>query len=981
MLSAVLCGAQESTRRSDSLFFVGLVGHGSAGQSKVLLRWYSTGGELPFSQFSIYRKSGGPHDPGSYAKLSSTEKLRNIALIRSLFERPGEERILADVLDVLSGMVDYEVAIDTYATRLLEILEDTGTCDSCAARTSLLVQSNYGAAIVEGLGYLDQVTPGTYTYELRTSTGTEEDDLLLGRVTVDASTITTLPAPSDPEEVEIEGLRGDRKVFLRWEKTAALDAASPIGFGFNVYRYDGHIGASDTFETLMSAGQLTQVNRLPIMLGGATVDERSEDERYDFMDDNLDFDRIERKGTQFTSGQRLTYWVAARDLLGQHGAPTAPLDVIVQDRQAPPIPGGLQAVEERVGPNRRIVLQWNSNADGDTTTYELYRYLYYQHVGRFGPPFADDAELTYRVTEGLLAVVPEPSSATVAYRDTGISVAKDESRAYWYCVAALDAAGNRSPLSPPVRGVLYDRTAPDPPATVELCTFRYSCETTFNHESKKSEPGKTVVVFHVERGNPRILEARVVRSDSKGRKILYDGPFGAQTTLTIADKVSDDSAAIDDNIGYLFWFRTPLGEWCGPHELPHDMILALMQTRSSRVNIRVKANLAVAKICVDALEPERIPHDPVAEGDTSTPLEITVTLTDDARGAILYRAQDCTDFQRVSTEHAAEGETSVTLVDTLRPGSVALMCYGVRLFDENQNLSGMTYLEAHVVFQGDGTVQPAIDSVTALGTASSPEARIKWFGPEEGVSGYRLYFATGTVAKMGYFASTAMALVGSATGISTVYPVDQLGYQDSSGLWSTRFSTLDHLGNFPLETDTNYRIWVEGIDHLGNTIEGRSTYRFTWSPEAEDEERLAWPIRPLPDQTSGPNVFADKPDADSVVRGIAIELTDPDHSPNQEVNPLTILEIDTPFVVYRKRVDISDQPYVQIGPLIEKINTSASGTIQDPFVLAYGTAAYYMDYVGLVHGAMYRYVIVELDETGELSLVRGPTSDVKVSFE
>ncbi len=982
LMSGLECGAQESSGRNDSLFCVGLVGQGTAGQNKVLLRWYSTSGELPFSQFSIYRKSGGPHDPGTYAKLSSTERLRNIALIRSLFERPGEERILADILDVLNGMADDEVTVNTYATRLLEILDETDTCDSCAARSSLLVQSNYGVAIVEGLGYLDRVSPGTYTYELRTSTGADEDNLLLGRVTVDASTITTLPAPSNPEEVEIEGLRGDRKVFLRWDTTAALDTASPIGFGFNVYRYDGHLGASDTFETLMSAGQLTQVNRLPIMLGGATVEERSEDEQYDFMDDNLDFDRIERKGTKFTAGQPLTYWVAARDLLGQYGTPTAPLDVIVQDRQAPPIPRELQAVEERVGPNRRIVLQWNSNADGDTTAYELYRYLYYQHAGRFGPPFADDAELpAYRVTEGLLAAVPEPSSATVAYRDTEISVAKDESRAYWYCVAALDAAGNRSPLSPPVRGVLYDRTAPDPPTAIDLCTFRFRCETTFDHESTKSDPGKTVVVFHVERGDPRIREARVVRNDSKGSKILYDGPFGTQTTLKIADKAWDDSAPSDDDIGYLFWFRTPLGEWCGPHVLPYDMILALLQSRSSRINVRVKVDLAVAKICVDGLESERIPHDPVAEGNTGNPLEITVALMDDAVGAILYRAQDCTEFQRIGTERAEEGDTSVTLVDTLRPGSVAVMCYGVRLFDENQNLSGMTYLEAHVIFQGDDTVQPTIDSVTALGTASAPEARVKWFGPEEGVSGYRLSFVTGTVAKMGYFASTGMALVGSATGVSTVYPVDELSYQESSGLWSVRTSTLDDLGNIPLAADTSYRIWVEGIDHLGNTVEGRSTYRFTWSREVADEERLVWPVRPLPDQTGGPNVFSDKPDADGVVRGLAIELTDPDHSPYQEVNPLTIIEIATPFVVYRKRVDITGQPYVQIGPLIEEINTDASGTIQDPFILAFGTAAYYMDYVGLVHGAKYRYVIVELDETGELSLVRGPTSDVEVTFE
>ena len=123
------------------------------------------------------------------------------------------------------------------------------------------------------------------------------------------------------------------------------------------------------------------------------------------------------------------------------------------------------------------------------------------------------------------------------------------------------------------------------------------------------------------------------------------------------------------------------------------------------------------------------------------------------------------------------------------------------------------------------------------------------------------------------------------------------------------------------------------------------------------------------------------PDADGVTRGIAIQISDPGHSQFDEVNPLEILVVNTPFIVYRKRTDLSGQPFVQIGPLIDEIHTDRSGNARDPFIRDYSVAAYYMDYVGLVKGASYQYVVVELDDEGELANVYGPSSGVTVTFD
>ncbi|MFH1739226.1 MAG: hypothetical protein ABIH23_09475 [bacterium] len=985
------CAGQQSVDRSGPIFFVGLVGEHPSADRKVLLRWYSASGEIPFTAFSLYRKPGAPHDPGSFSKLAITGKLRNIPLIRSIFERPGEEEIFEDILDVLNAMSDVEITKNTYVQRLLEMLgsEDCcqETCDACTARAALLAESNYGVAIVQGLGYLDIVPSGTYTYELRTTTGQVQDDLLIGRITIDASTITRLPPPEKCEEVEIGGIRGDRKVFLRWDISPDLADKMPLNFGFNVYRYNGFPAAGDTFHSLEMTGLLTKVNRLPIMLNSKENKERPEEEQYDFVDDNLSFDAAGRLGTHFNIGDQLTYWVAARDLLGRHGIPTDPVRVIVQDRRAPAIPRGLRAIEERIGSNRRIVLEWNSNADGDTVAYRLYRYKYYHHFGRPGPFDEDEdgdgtPEYTYTIPEGLIAAVPEPTSATAAYRDTQVGLPDDEGRAYWYCVAAVDAAGNRSPLSVPVRGVLFDRNAPDPPKTIQICTIRYKCDATFRKEKVTSIKDKTVVVFNIERLDQGISATRVVRRDEDKAKpsLLFQGDFGNANVINVTDTVRIKSESINDDLTYYFSFKTPLGDWCGPFELPADLRNELIQRNDSQVEIRVQVRLRPEKVCRDATLPGRVPHDPVAGGGV-TPLEVTVTLTDDAVGASLYRSVGCTDYHRVASQRAEEGASTVTLVDSLRPGSTAAICYGVRLFDENNNLSGMTYLESLIIFAGDETVSPSIDTMTAAGSEASPEVRIRWFGPQEGMSGYRIYFATGGFAKVGQFGEIGKSIIGSATGVSSIHPLDSLSYSQTTGIWTAQLSHIDDSGSHSLETNTAYRIWVDGVDLLGNTIEGKNTKLFTWTIEETIEERLTWPVRPLPEKTTGLPISTKIPDADYVIRGVALQITDPDWSVYQEVNPLEILVVNTPFLVYRKRVDISDQPYVQIGPLIREIQTDGAGLIHDPFIRAFGVAAYYMDYIGLVHKGWYQYVVVELDDRGELSLVRSPTDPVMVDFE
>jgi hypothetical protein len=91
---------------------------------------------------------------------------------------------------------------------------------------------------------------------------------------------------------------------------------------------------------------------------------------------------------------------------------------------------------------------------------------------------------------------------------------------------------------------------------------------------------------------------------------------------------------------------------------------------------------------------------------------------------------------------------------------------------------------------------------------------------------------------------------------------------------------------------------------------------------------------------------------------------------------------DRPFIIYRKRVDIPDQEYQQISPLIEEIGTQPNGMeLFDPFfILDPATYVHYVDNVALVDGAQYEYKLITYNEVDEIAAVHGPSAKVTISF-
>jgi hypothetical protein len=160
--------------------------------------------------------------------------LETVAEIEALFTAPGYEDALAAIQTSLGG---------DYASDLL-LLRQGGTTEDDAARSLLLPDQNYGAAITFGFGLMDDsVAAGTtYVYEVWGLDDLGFREERLGRAVATAGA----PVPPGPvpqvDCVEIDDARGDMAVHLRWAEPAG-DLAHYVP-GYDVWRVAAAEGVS-----------------------------------------------------------------------------------------------------------------------------------------------------------------------------------------------------------------------------------------------------------------------------------------------------------------------------------------------------------------------------------------------------------------------------------------------------------------------------------------------------------------------------------------------------------------------------------------------------------------------------------------------------------------------------------------------------------------------------------------------------------------
>lgn len=991
---SLLAGAAGPGQAADRghLFFLALAGSPVEGKTPVLLRWVSFDGSIPVDTYSIYRKAGDANSAQPMELVSVTGRLRNAPLIRSIFEQPAVDRAKVNLQEMLASMLDEPVTDDTFVDQLLTILDGDTSCDQCEFRARMLVNANYGVAIVQGLGYLDLVTPQTYTYELRTSQGAGgADGLVLGRVTIDATQPTKLAAPQQPTRVDVPGERGNLKIFLNWDFSPALRDQRQAFFGYNVYRGDGDLSGQD-FKTLMSQGQLKKINRAPVLPPSQNALGTEPEDKYVFVDDNMVLEKSGPVGTPFEAGKTYTYWAAPIDLLGQEGEASPPVTATVKDQSAPEVPRGLSTQVADVSGAKRIVLTWDRNTD-DAAGYRVYRFREWDHVGKKGPfPPVNG------VAEGYITDVPQPASDKPFFLDTTINITQNENEAYWYCVSAFDAAGNESALSPPFRGVIFDKEPPGAPPFVDVCTVLSFCNLTL--ESVTPQPdrvpttkGNVVVELVIERRDQndsplRVMVERFTQNLATTVYIppvietLFDGPYPADRKLVVTDEIPQPGRTLRVTYQVTVWGGDL--EPCAVYQIPDDKWVDYYfkyMLGGTSLSALLVLTTETRYRCGHG-EGGTQPHEPFDDAGNPRPVTFQVPQAEDAVGVILYRSPDCENYFPVA-EQRFNGAPQLIVEDYFTPGQGGRICYGVRYFDENNNRGPIFYIPTQFLFPtlSFSDVTPSLISATPLGDETAPSFQLKWFGSNVGLAGFRIEMAT-----TDKFEGKPAAL--------TLSPNDY-SFDAEDNEFETVIDREDEATNAKIQIDKKYFVRVVALRQNGEERVSNNSLPFLWAADVTPHEHPAWPVRPLPPTNPKlkagwmPPISAAEPTPFSY--GAVLWIGTLDFRGQKEGNAEYFIQ--PPFIVYRKRLDLPGKTYVQISPLIDSVSAPYREVPQDPFVVSRaGTfdsdhfpelgnqpGIFYLDTTDMILGAKYEYKIVKLDpKTGEIEKVFGPSNPVEV---
>ena len=934
------------------MFFAGVVGDQGDGRRKILLRWYGLEGSPPFTDYAVYCKPGPADASAEWTRITTTQPIRNVPTIRSIFERAGEDRVRNDMLQQLASGCPTCVTptLETYAETLIEILDATG--ETAEFRRTMLVQSNYGIALVQGVGYIDRKSPGLYTYELHAvNVPGSTADYILGRITIDANQVTQLPAPQALSETFIDR-RNHERVYLKWDLDANWQKHRALSFGFDVYRFPGPLEVGQTFEQMESMGLLTKLNTFPVIILSPTPDGTEDGHNYYFVDDNL---TGATEVLTLVPGMELTYWVCARDLLGQRGAPSNPYTAVVQDDEWPDPVSGLQCQTVQVGSQDRLQLVWNPNTD-DVVGYRVYRFALYEHVYKENAfPNVDG------LAEGYVASVPHATGlAKLRFTDSGPNINQHLRKNFYYQVRPYDAWGNLGPFSAPTRCILYNRFSPDPPRWDCILTAAGTCFVTADVKKPVSNDGREI--------NFRFLGRHTHDAISKiCISIGYD--FGQQTVYVLAGEISFASSHTGEfrqtlPVGSQLQFRYRI-EAKDRRGIPCATTTAVIDTRLTEGAARDHVLGIEPGVEVREIEKsERVPGRRPEHRPDFGPLGVIVTTGPEISKVRFYRSVDGNDYAPICD--VTPTVNIATCMDPWNPNVGGIVCYGARTVDIDGNQSAMSFFPNCIEFIGGVLPAPLMKAATPGGTIDAPVATFNWWGPKSGVESY----------------DVLLTETGILPQYPIVVPVNQINYDPDTGYFSYTTGKVDG-GGTPLDPYTTYQVSVVA-NAIGGATRISDVKKFNWNWDPFDEA-LQWPARPVPGEMpyfTGINAKGETvqpvlylPDVGNLL--LVVERPGSANFPGGE---LEFLKAKPPFIVYRQRTDLPNRPFIQVSPLIESIRVIPEGKhVDDPWFYQFERLIWYLDTVNVVRTAKYRYVIVSLTDRGEISQVWGPTSEVTVA--
>lgn len=943
------------------LFFTGVVGGDAPTGRRVLLRWDAVDGVVDLNNAVLFRINAA----NQRQKLTVVRATRNPQLIKAIFFRPGESRILNDAMETLNRIYGKSGATpDEFASLAIDLLEGRDQSEYASLRRNFLVQANYGFAIVEGRGYLDFVNPaeGPFVYEFWQGDGDGNPVDALGRLTLDANNPVSLPAPANLREVFLRGRDGvtparanHRRIYLNFDVGQDLRAFNTTTFGYNIYKLPRALANGEDFDNVRN--QLTRLNPMPI-LEPSPIEGEQADQSYVYVDDG-EWLETGSEVNLLHVGDTATYWAVARDLLGNEGLPSAPLQATVRDTFEPDAPRGLGVFEDKDA-NRTPFLhvQWNVQTE-DTVSFRVYRYQQYGNAGKKGPfPPVDG------LTEGQIATVtPDPPAVgqrKFAYRDFGANQAP-QSTGFWYCVSAVDASNNESALSPPMYGVIEDVVGPGPGRVDELCVSRpvlsASVVVASDPETRTTD---WTPRFVLRRTHPAIVRVRIAKLEITPQRLeatentLTELEFGEVDAIEYSE--SDPAVGSQDTIPlYRFTFEDATGGTAFADANPP----AAWSVGSERIVYRATGSVIRFMLVCDPFGTGQLEPGPVTvyPGGSTPPVRISVGCDGETVLWRLYRSVDGGKTYALARELSCDEAASVDLVDDFHPESLTEVQYSLVPQDKNGNLGAPQYLDSRFIYSAK-IPTPTLISVDASGTPGSPIIRARWIGPRAGVQFYRLRFLDSAKTQRRWLE----------------LPVGEIDYDPSENRFEAEVSTIDRDGNSILPNE-NYTVSVEAVT-LAATSKASQSLPIAWASKsfnAGPSGTFRWNARPVPPTVALSDTFLSFYTDHKGVLILIKRIGGTEQGiPLMQTPPF-------PFMVWRQRMDKTGQPWIAVSPMLREVNYTGEflddGFFRmEPYPLPDSPdKLFFLDNSGHIQGATYRYLFMHFDPvSGEIKQLYGP---------
>jgi len=959
------------------LYYTGIVGGEEPQGQRVLLRWFTLDAFIPLESSIIYRTDKN----NVREKIAVVKQTRSSSLIQNIFFRPGEERILEDAQATFERI--YGIPGDDpeeFAEMVVDILEGEDVSEYATTRRNFLIQTNYGFAMVEGYGYLDFVNPldGPYIYELWQGDAQGNELATLGKIEIDASQQMILPPPADLKEIFLNGRDGvtparanHRRIFLDWEVPPALFEKRDINFGFDIYKLDRALNVGETYDDVVD--DLIKVNDLPILPPSPIAGE-PDDQSYLFADDGEWLQTLDENDL-LPVGDTYTYWAVARDLLGNIGEPSNALEATVRDTFEPDFPRGLNIVpsmDENDNPFLKII--WNKQIE-DTDAYRLYRYQAYANQGKFGP-FADIDGLT----EGFIVEVPQdndPQVDRIEFDDYDPATA-ERGKVFWYCIAAIDEHGNISALSPPARGVLDDVLPPVLDEITDICGSRV-LGSVIGSVSLEPE-GRTTTwrpLFKIKKDSSVFTRVRIISDspieDDRGRPVaIADFPLAQSGTQYFEPEADDIVTNVEFIPTYEIQAETFEGEVLSTTINPPSWTLG-----NPRACYEVTlGSRGYEEACLepgDANDPIQIG---VFPGGDIPPVRITSPCPGDTETLRLYRSVNGGRTYTFVKEVSCEEANSLEIEDDFHPDGLVQAKYSISPVDGNGNIGIPYRIPAEFIYMGD-VPRPTLTDVVANGSniPSQRGVTVKWKGPLQGISHYQITIIPKPDG--GFLSAPVVPLEFPLSDVNEASAAGDFQYDDGTGEFSIDVKEIDRDGN-EIKPNIEYQVSIAAYPKAGSPAYGTNQMPLYWAVDSQGFNggtpgMLRWAARPLPEVDPMENLILD---FDLGVRGGSILI--PVRGENSEFPPIELIE--RPFMVWKRRADIANQPWSSVSPVIEEIRRDGSNDIDDPFFVKMLNTVYFVDNSGHVPFRPYEYMVLQLnDHTYEIEKAIGPL-DVTVEL-